>query len=98
MRNLLTIHLRLGLQHSSTCIFADVSRCVQVHCVKAFAELQKFVQQEQPFNAGLLLHSWSGPQHMVAPLAAIPNVYFSISGHSLRSDKKAAGMLKEVRQ
>ena len=69
---------------------------MQVHCVKAFPELQKYLLKEQSFEAGLVLHSWMGPQHMVAPLAAIPGVHFSISGHSLRSDSKAAAMLRAV--
>ena len=64
--------------------------------MKAFPELDKYLRLEQGFEAGLVLHSWMGPQHMVRPLADIPGVYFSISGHSLRSDKKAAAMVKEV--
>lgn len=64
--------------------------------MKAFPELQRSLQQHNSFDAGLVLHSWMGPQHLVAPLARIPGVYFSLSGHSLRSDKKAAAMVKQV--
>ena len=69
---------------------------MQVHCVKAFPELQRYLQEERQFDAGLILHSWMGPAQMVPALAAIPGVHFSISGHSLRSEKKAGDMLKEA--
>ena len=68
----------------------------QVHCVAAFAELQSILRQEGGFEAGLILHSWMGPQHLVPALAAIQGVHFSISGRSLRSDKRAPAMLKQV--
>lgn len=55
------------------------------------------MQQEGPFPAGLVLHSWAGSNEMVKQLARIDGVYFSLSGHSLRlSDQKLKAMLREV--
>lgn len=70
---------------------------MQVHCVKAFPELQAMLQQEEEgFPAGLILHSWQGSAQMVPALAAVPGVHFSVSGFTLRSEKKAPAMLKQV--
>ncbi|KAK9815184.1 hypothetical protein WJX73_010258 [Symbiochloris irregularis] len=82
--------------HQQLQLANELQRPVSVHCVKAFPELKRHLEQEQPFGAGVILHSWAGPAAMVKPLAAIPGVHFSISGHSLRSEKKAGPMLKEI--
>lgn len=56
------------------------------------------MQQEGPFPAGLVLHSWAGSSEMVKQLARIDAVYFSLSGHTLRlSDQKLKAMLREVK-
>lgn len=70
----------------------------QVHCVRAFGKLLEIIRQEGPFPAGLILHSWGGPAEMVPPLAAIPGVYFSFSGHRTRkAPEKIKEMLQQVR-
>ena len=68
----------------------------QVHCVKAGTQLLKLAREQGPFPAGLVLHSFLGPADLVKPFAGIEGCYFSISGHSLRSPKKAPSMISQV--
>ena len=67
-----------------------------MHCVKAAPQLLKLAREEAPFPAGLVLHSFLGPADLVKPFAGIQGCYFSISGHSLRSPKKAPGIVSQV--
>ena len=64
--------------------------------MKAGTQLLKMSQEEGPFPAGLVLHSFLGPPHLVKPFSEIQGCYFSISGHSLRSPKKAPQLLSQV--
>ena len=52
--------------------------------MQAYGRLLGVLQELGPFPAGLVLHSWSGPPEMVAQLAAIEGVHFSVSGHATR--------------
>ena len=73
-----------------------LTRWSQVHCVKAASQLLKLVQREGPFPAGLILHSFLGPADLIRPFAAVDGVHFSISGHSLRSPKRAPALVSQV--
>ena len=69
-----------------------------MHCVRAYGKLLELVQAAGPFPAGLLLHSWAGPPEMVGPLAKVPGVHFSLSGHLTRLPlAKACDTVQQVR-
>ena len=71
---------------------------VQVHCVQAFGAVAEATRAVGGFPAGLVLHSWAGHAEVTRQLAALPGVYFSLSGHTLRlSPRKLAPMLAQVR-
>ena len=70
---------------------------IQVHCVRAFGQMQEIVRHEGQFPAGAVLHSWAGSAESTRQLARIPGVFFSLSGHSLnQSERKLVPMLQEV--
>lgn len=65
--------------------------------MRAYGKLLAICQELGPFPAGLVLHAWAGPPEIVAPLAGIEGVHFSVSGHVTRLQlDKAAAMLKQV--
>ena len=66
--------------------------------MRSAGALLALLQQAGPFPAGLVLHSFAGPAAMVAPLAAIQGVHFSLSGHLTRQPAaKARAMVQQVR-
>lgn len=66
--------------------------------MRAAGALLAVLREEGPFPRGLLLHSWAGPAALVGPLAAIPGVHFSLSGHLTRQPlAKARAMVQLVR-
>lgn len=66
--------------------------------MRASGALLAILREEGPFPRGLLLHSWAGPAALVAPLAAIQGVHFSLSGHLTRQPvTKARAMVRQVR-
>ena len=67
--------------------------------MRAYGKLLELVQAAGPFPAGLVLHSWAGPPEMVGPLAKIPGVHFSLSGHLTRLPlAKACDTVQKVRR
>ena len=72
------------------------SEVMQVHCVKAAPQLLALARDEGPFPSGLVLHSFLGPADFIKPFCAIEGSYFSMSGHCLRSAKKAPDLISQV--
>ena len=53
---------------------------VSIHCLQAWGRLLELLQAGPRPQRGFLLHSYGGPQEMVAPLARL-GAYFSIPGY-----------------
>src|SRR5262245_6867953 len=53
---------------------------VSIHCLQAWGRLLELLQAGPRPQRGFLLHSYGGPQEMVAPLAKL-GAYFSIPGY-----------------
>ena len=67
--------------------------------MQAYGRLLGVLQAFGPFPAGMVLHSWAGPPEMVAQLAAIEGVHFSVSGHMMRlKPAKARATIAAVRE
>jgi TatD DNase family protein len=53
---------------------------VSIHCLQAWGRLLDILRAEPRPQCGFLLHSYGGPQEIVAPLAEL-GAYFSLPGH-----------------
>ena len=53
---------------------------LSIHCLGAWGRLLEILRAEPRPRCGFLLHSYGGPQEMVAPLAEL-GAYFSFPGH-----------------
>jgi TatD DNase family protein len=53
---------------------------VSIHCLQAWGRLLDILRAEPRPRCGFLLHSYGGPQEMVAPLAEL-GAYFSLPGY-----------------
>jgi TatD DNase family protein len=53
---------------------------VSIHCLQAWGRLLELLQAGPRLKRGFLLHSYGGPQEMIAPLAKL-GAYFSIPGY-----------------
>ena len=53
---------------------------VSIHCLQAWGRLLEILRAEPRPDCGFLLHSYGGPQEMVAPLAEL-GAYFSLPGY-----------------
>lgn len=73
-------HLRLA---------AKYRRPMTIHCLKAWGRLLDVLKSGPLPEAGFLLHSFSGPEEMIAPLAEL-GAYFSFSGNFIHEKRKAA--------
>jgi len=56
-----------------------LGRPVSLHCRRAFERLVPLLREVGPLPAGFVVHSFSGAQHHIEPLAALGG-YFSFSG------------------
>ena len=59
---------------------ADRNLPVSIHCLQAWGRLLELLQAGPRPRRGFLLHSYGGPQEMIAPLARL-GAYFSIPGY-----------------
>ena len=57
-----------------------------IHCLQAWGRLLELLQTGPRPQRGFLLHSYGGPQEMVAPLAKL-GAYFSIPGYFAHEQK-----------
>ena len=53
---------------------------VSIHCLQAWGRLLEILRAEPRPRCGFLLHSYGGPQEMIAPLAEL-GAYFSFPGY-----------------
>jgi len=53
---------------------------VSIHCLQAWGRLLEILRAEPRPRCGFLLHSYGGPQEMIAPLAEL-GAYFSLPGY-----------------
>ena len=53
---------------------------VSIHCLQAWGRLLEILRAEPRPRSGFLLHSYGGPQEMVAPLAEL-GAFFSLPGY-----------------
>ena len=53
---------------------------VSIHCLRAWGRLLEILRAEPRPCCGFLLHSYGGPQEMIAPLAEL-GAYFSLPGY-----------------
>jgi TatD DNase family protein len=53
---------------------------VSIHCLGAWGRLLEILRAEPRPRCGFLLHSYGGPQEMIAPLAEL-GAYFSLPGY-----------------
>jgi TatD DNase family protein len=53
---------------------------VSIHCLQAWGRLFDLLREHVPPRRGFLLHSYGGPQEMVAPLARL-GAYFGLPGY-----------------
>jgi TatD DNase family protein len=53
---------------------------VSIHCLQAWGRLLEMLRVEPRPSCGFLLHSFGGPQEMIAPLAEL-GAYFSLPGY-----------------
>jgi TatD DNase family protein len=53
---------------------------VSIHCLQAWGRLLELLQSEPRPPCGFVLHSYGGPQEMIAPLAKL-GAYFSLPGY-----------------
>lgn len=60
---------------------------VSIHCLQAWGMLFDILRKEPRPRCGFLLHSYGGPQEMIAPLAKL-GAYFSFPGYYAQ-DRKA---------
>eukprot|EP01025_Chloroclados_australasicus_P068155 TRINITY_DN9456_c2_g1_i2.p1 TRINITY_DN9456_c2_g1~~TRINITY_DN9456_c2_g1_i2.p1 ORF type:complete len:244 (-),score=24.58 TRINITY_DN9456_c2_g1_i2:799-1530(-) len=75
----------------------EFQRPVSIHCVRAFGRVLDILQQMGPFPSGIVLHSWAGSSDMTTALSHQPQVYFSLSGHSLnRINAKTEEMVRAI--
>ncbi len=59
---------------------------VSIHCLQAWGRLFDLLREHPRPSRGFLLHSYGGPQEMVAPLARL-GAYFSFPGYFLHERK-----------
>ena len=59
---------------------------VSIHCLQAWGRLFDLLREHPRLPRGFLLHSYGGPQEMVAPLAKL-GAYFSFPGYFLQERK-----------
>lgn len=62
-------------------------RPVMVHCLKAWEWFMKVLESEPALPAGMLIHAYSGPTELIAPLTE-RGVYFSFAGTVLYENNK----------
>jgi TatD DNase family protein len=55
---------------------------IVVHCVRAWGRLMELLREEGPSSGGMILHAYSGPKELLAPLAEL-GAYFSFAGFTL---------------
>ncbi|MFA5138884.1 MAG: TatD family hydrolase [Elusimicrobiota bacterium] len=60
---------------------------IVVHCVRAWGRLMDLLRGEGPLPGGMLLHAYSGPAELLAPLAKL-GAYFSFAGFTLEDRRK----------
>lgn len=53
---------------------------ISIHCLQAWGKLLELLQDNPGPSCGFILHSFSGPQEMIAPLAKL-GAYFSLPGY-----------------
>jgi len=67
-------------------VAAERNLPVSVHCLRAWGRLLELLQAGSRPECGFLIHSYGGPQEMIAPLAKL-GAYFSISGYFAQERK-----------
>jgi TatD DNase family protein len=67
---------------------AEFNRSVSIHCVKAWGDMLTVLRESARPQVGFLLHSYSGPIELVAPLARL-GAYFSFSESSVPAYEKS---------
>jgi TatD DNase family protein len=60
---------------------------VSIHCLQAWGRLHELLRDNPRPQRGFLLHSFGGPQEMIAPLAKL-GAYFSFPGYYLHERKQ----------
>ena len=74
----------------------ELERVVSIHCVKAWGKMQECLQEEGPYPAGVVLHSFVGPVEVVKGLARL-NAFFSLSLSILRlKEDKARAVINGI--
>ena len=61
-------------------IAAERDLPVSIHCLQAWGTLLELLKSNPPPSSGFVLHSFGGPQEMIAPLAGL-GAYFSLPGY-----------------
>jgi TatD DNase family protein len=68
-------------------VAAEFQRPITIHCLQAWSELLDLLSSVPIPACGFLLHSYSGPIHLVEKFAAFGS-YFSFSGYFLNRGKE----------
>jgi TatD DNase family protein len=74
------------LRHSLQ-IAESYQRAITIHCLRAWELLLEILRSERLPSRGFLLHAYSGPIELVAPLTEL-GAYFSFSGYFLNPGKE----------
>lgn len=84
-------HCDAGLQEevflAQLRLAADRDLPLSIHCLKAWGRLVELLESNPLPKRGFLLHSYGGPQELVARLARL-GAYFSFSGYFLHARKQ----------
>lgn len=78
---------QIGTLSHSLRIAERYQRAITIHCLMAWEQLLEVLRSERLPSRGFLLHAYSGPTELVAPLTEL-GAYFSFSGYFLNPGKE----------